>query len=103
MDAPAYHAIEPVYVEQLVPPHMSVQYGIKTRTPLPAAAAAATAAATATTNASHALIELLERNTDLRAFLIGHGLTPCGKLKDNRRKIDKWAEGQGKKIIYIQP
>jgi hypothetical protein len=95
MDAPAYHAVEPVYVEQLIPPHMSAQYGIKTKTPLPAATAAATA--------SHALIELLEQNTVLRAFLIGHGMTPCGKLKDNRRKIDKWAEGQGKKIIYIQP
>ncbi len=95
---PAREAVEPIYIEQLISPALAAQYNIRTCTPIPGSAYN-----TGITVAVGAVIEIPDKNTDLRAFLRCRDIQPSGKIKDNYKKIEMWAAAEGKKIKYIQP
>ena len=95
---------EPQYIEQLIPPSLLEQYGIESRTVLPAFTASVKAA-------NERIMEVPETDDALRAALLAAGVKPMicqekGKKEnkeiiENKKRLQKVADKIGRKLVFI--
>jgi len=94
---------EPQFVEQLIPPSLIEQYGIKTRSPIPGVPEPA--------KAKEWLLEVSETEDVLRAVLTAAGVKPMicqekGKsnqreITENKKRLQKVADKVGRKLVFL--
>jgi hypothetical protein len=83
-------------VEQLVPASLLEEYGIQTATRLPAMRPAAAVK-------PKPVLEILDDDKAVRAFLMANSLKPKGRVKENRRLIQQIADRDGRRLIWKKP
>lgn len=94
---------EPQFVEQLIPPSLIEQYGIKTRSPIPGVPEPV--------KAKEWLLEVAETEDALRAVLTAAGVKPMicqekGKsnqreITENKKRLQKVADKAGRKLVFL--
>lgn len=87
---------KPTCLEQLIPGSLLDAYGIMTVTPLPDPSIELQPAYTP-------VLEVIEKDKNIRAILLNYGKSDKGALKDLKIRLQKLADEIQQKLVYIKP
>jgi hypothetical protein len=83
-------------MEQLIPHTMLQAYGITSTTPLEKGRIAKR-------NKFEPVLEVEDSDKAIRAVLMNYYVQPSGKMRENRRLLQKIADQEKRKLVYINP
>jgi len=90
-DPPPREAVEPVYMEQLIPVRTLREYGITSRTPI---------ALAGRPKPEPVYLEVQDDDYAIRSYLINKGIAVARDIKKNKIRLQAYANAIGQKLVY---